>query len=197
MARRRADALAGASAVFAAKGYHSARMTEIAVAAELSRASLYAMFKSKEELFQQVIASTAVAMRDTVRGQVESLQDPGQQLLCVIDSLLSFYEENRDLFRIYVLGTHGLPAEVRDAVGESSLRIFFEFMEWVVGVSKRAKGAGYLDGLNPEAVGTSLVGTVTTAAMRWIETTPEKPLSRAAPQIRAIFAQLLRNSEDP
>ena len=57
--RRRADAIAGASTIFAAKGFHDAQMSEIAAAAELSRNSLYSIFESKEQLYQQVVATTA------------------------------------------------------------------------------------------------------------------------------------------
>jgi AcrR family transcriptional regulator len=193
-ARRRADALAGASAVFAAKGYHDAQMTEIAASAELSRASLYAMFRSKEELFQEVVYTTAAAIRDTVQSRVEALEDPAEQLLCVIDSLVSCCEENQDLFRIYTFGVPGPPSSIRHALGESSLQVFVAFMDWVVGISKRAKHAGYLQDLDPETVGVSLVGSVTTMAVRWIEATPERPLSGVAAPMRAMFERLLERS---
>ena len=51
--------------------------------------------------------------------------------------------------------------------------------------------AGLLSDLDPEAFGTSLVGAVTTRAVRWLESTPDEPLSRAAPELRAIFRRLL------
>ena len=191
LARRRSDALAAASAVFAAKGYHDAQMSEIAAAAELSRASLYAMFTGKQELYQEAIAAAATAIRDSVRSKVETLHAPDQRLLCVIDSLFSCYEENQDLIRIYMLGTHGFPFKIRDAMGESSLQLFVEFTNWVVGLSKEAKRAGWLPGLEPEAFGISLVGAVTTRAVRWLEFTPDEPLSAAAPEVRAIFQRLL------
>ena len=197
LAQRREDALAAASSVFAAKGYHDAQMTEIAAAAELSRASLYSMFTGKEELYQQVISSGAEAMRDAVHEKVEALEDPGQQLLCVIDSLFACYEQNQDLLRIYVLGTQGMPFKVRQAMGDSVVEISLAFSEWVIEIAKRAKRAGYLRQLDPEAVGLSLVGAVTKNAAHWIETTPERPLSQAAPPVHAVFAQLLgagRNS---
>jgi len=197
LAQRREDALAAASSVFAAKGYHDAQMTEIAAAAELSRASLYSMFTGKEELYQQVISSGAEAMRDAVHEKVEALEDPGQQLLCVIDSLFACYEQNQDLLRIYVLGTQGMPFKVRQAMGDSVVEISLAFSEWVIEIAKRAKRAGYLRQLDPEAVGLSLVGAVTKNAAHWIETTPERPLSQAAPPVHAIFEQLLgagRNS---
>ena len=196
LAQRRADALAAASAVFAAKGYHDAQMTEIAAAAELSRATLYSMFTGKEELYQEVVSTAAAAVRDAVRQQVESLDDPAHQLLCVIDSLFSCYEEDENLLRIYALGTHGLPFKIRDTMGDSVLEIFVAFTEWVIQIAKRAKRAGYLQRLDPEAVGVALVGTVTTTAVRWLETAPDRPLSRAAPPVSAVFRKLLGAREN-
>lgn len=196
LAQRRADALAAAAAVFAEKGYHDAQITEIAARAELSRASLYSMFAGKGELFQAVIANAANAIRDTVRGAVERLDDPGEQLLCVIDSLFACYEADQTLLRIYTLGTHGLPFEIREAMGDTTMEIFVAFTDWVVALSEQAKSAGHLNGLDPEAVGHALVGTVTTTAARWIESTPERPLSDAAVSVRAIFRQLLGAGEE-
>jgi len=191
LAQRRTDALAAASAVFAAKGYHDAQMTEIAAAAELSRASLYSMFTGKEELYHEVVSTAAAAVRDVVRQRVESLDDPAQQLLCVIDSLFSCYEENENLLRIYAFATHGLPFKIREGMGDSVLEIFVAFTEWVVEIAKRAKSSGYLQHLEPEAVGLTLVGAVTTTAARWLETTPDQPLSQAAPPVNAVFQRLL------
>jgi hypothetical protein len=76
-------------------------------------------------------------------------------------------------------------------MGDSVLEIFVAFTEWVIEIAKRAKGTGYLQHLDPEAVGLALVGTVTTTAARWLETTPDRPLSRAAPPVNAVFQQLL------
>lgn len=191
LAQRRNDALAAASAVFASKGYHDAQMTEIAAAAELSRATLYSMFTGKEDLYHEVVTTASAELRDAVRQKVESLRDPAQQLLCVIDSLFSCYEEDENLLRIYALGTHGLPFKIRETMGDSVLEIFVAFTEWVIQIAKRAKRAGYLHGLDPETVGVALVGTVTTAAVRWLETTPDRPLSQAAPPVSAVFQQLL------
>ena len=195
LAQRRADVLAAAASVFAEKGYHDAQITEIAARAELSRASFYALFEGKGELLQAVIGSAANAIRDTVRGAVERIDDPGERLLCVIDSLFACYEEDQTLLRIYTLGTHGLPFEIRDAMGDSTMEIFVAFTDWVVALAKQAKEAGYLNGLDPVAVGHALVGTVTTTAARWIESTPERPLSDAALSVRPIFHRLLGVSE--
>jgi AcrR family transcriptional regulator len=195
MARRRHDILNAAASVFASRGYHDAQISDIAAAAEMSRASLYAMFEGKQELYHEVIAAAANAIDEMVRQEVAALDDAGEQLLCVIDSLFRCYEANQDLLRIYTLGTHGIPFRSRGSMGDSSHQIFIEFIDWVVSIARRAKRAGYLRGHDAEAVAVSLVGAVTTRAARWIEFTPEKPLRRAAPALRAIFREVVHAPE--
>lgn len=190
-ARRRADAIKGASVVFAAKGFHDAQMTEIAAAAELSRASLYAMFKGKEELYAEVVQDAVREIRETVLERVAASNDPQQQLLCVIDSLFECFQENQHLLRIYARATHGLPWRLRQSMGDSAVEIIQAFVAWVTGVARRAKRAGYLRRLDPEAFALSLIGSVTTMAAQWIETRPDTPISEAAAPVRAIFDRIL------
>lgn len=196
IARRRRDILGAAAAVFSARGYHDAQISDIAAAAEVSRASIYAMFEGKQELYSEVISTAAKAIDEKVHAAVAILEDPAEQLLCVIDTLFECYEANLDLLRIYALGTHGLRFKARDVIGDSSTDIFVVFTNWVVTLAQRAKQAGYLSGHDPEAVAVSLVGSVTTMAARWIEFTPERPISEAAPVLRAIFRDVVGSSPE-
>jgi AcrR family transcriptional regulator len=197
LARRREDAIAAASAVFAEKGFHAAQMTEIAARAELARATLYSLFGGKDELYAEVIATTAGAVRDAVREKVEAVRDPAERLLSLVDSLFACWEENQDLFRIYARGTHGLPWKIREAMGESALHLFREFTVWVEGLAADAQRAGCLRGLDPEALSLALVGAITTTATHSIETTPDRPLTAAAPAVRAIFERLVAEPQQP
>ncbi len=189
--RRRGDAIAAAAAVFAEKGFHAAQMSEIAARAELSRATLYGLFKGKDELYVDVIGTTARHVRDLVRSQVEAIQDPAERLLGVVDALFACFEANQDLLRIYARGTHGIPFRIREELGDESFEVFQEFGDWLAELAETAGRAGRLGGLDPRGVSTTLIGSVTMTATRWIETTPELPLSRAAQTIRPIFERLL------
>jgi len=191
LGRRRQDALEAAAAVFAEKGFHDAQMTEIAARAELARATLYALFEGKNELYAQVIASAAREVWDRVQERVEKIADPAQRLLGVIDALFACFEERQDLLRIYARGTHGIPFRIRQELGDESFRVFQEFGDWVAGLARAALRAGHLAGLEPRAVATTLVGAVTVAATRWIETSPARPLSEAVADLRPIFQRLL------
>ena len=188
--------ITAASAIFAEKGFGGAQINEIAAAAEVSLTSIYGMFGGKEDLYQEVITTAAQAVRDAVRKEVEALENPRDQLLGVIDSLFACWEENQDLLRIYARSTHGLPWKIRESMGESSLEIFREFTHWVIGLAERAEQAGCLRGLEPDAVTFSLIGAATTMATRWIENTPERPLTAAAPPVRAVFERLIERPRD-
>jgi AcrR family transcriptional regulator len=193
--RRRADVLAAASSVFAAKGFHESQMGEIAATAEVARNTLYALFESKENLYEETIAAAHERIRTAVEERANALEEPGERLLSVIDSLFRCYEENADLLRIYARGTNGLPTQIRGVMGESSLRRFQSFTDWVIELAEDAQRAGYLRGLDAETVGVSLIGTVTTTAARWVELAPERSLEDRAVLVRRQFARLLASGD--
>ena len=196
IARRRLHILTAAAATFGAKGYHDAQISDIAAAAEVSRASIYAMFENKQDLYAEVISSAAKTIDEIVHAAVERQDDPAEALLCVIDTLLECYEANLDLLRIYTLGTHGLRFKAREVIGDSSLEIFVEFTSWVVSLAKRAKQAGYLRDHDPEAVAVSLVGSITSVAARFIESSPERSLSEAVPLLRSVFRDVVGDAPE-
>ena len=191
LALRRADVLAAACAVFAAKGFEDAQMGEIAARAEVSTASLYALFAGKDELYREVITTTAAAVREAVRAQVEGVADPRERLLAVIDSLFACWERDQALLRIYVRGTHGIPFRIRESMGEEAMQILQEFSDWIEELAADAQRAGWLPGLDAATFSRALVGTAITVSTHSIEVAPERPLTEAAAGVRAIFERLL------
>jgi AcrR family transcriptional regulator len=191
LAARRADVIAAASAVFAAKGFDAAQMSEIAARAEVSTASLYAMFAGKDELYAEVITSVAAAVRDAVRAHVLAVGDPRERLLAVLDSLYLCWEQNQALLRIYARGTHGIPWRIREAMGESGMHLFDEFSAWLEDLVRDAQRAGHLQGLDARAIALALLGAALTTASHWIEHEPERPLGEAAAGVRALFERVL------
>jgi AcrR family transcriptional regulator len=191
ISRRRSDAIAAAASVIGEKGFHGAQMTEIAAASELSLATLYSIFEGKEEIYEQVIASAADAIRDEVRGKVLPISDPRERLLALIDSLFACFDANRELLRIYATGTHGLPWRMRQSMGEHTVDLYYRFIDWVTEIACEAKEAGDLDELDPETFAVSLTGAVTATAARWVELKPTRKLTAATPSVRALFARAL------
>jgi len=187
LARRRSDVLAAASAVIAAKGFHEAQMIEIAATAEVSLATLYAMFDGKDRIFEEVVAAAATAIREDVRAKVLPIADPRERLLALIDALFACFDANRDLLLIYATGTQALPWRTRRSMGELLGDVYHHFIDWVAGIAREARRDGLLADVDPEVFAVSLVGAVTATASRWVELEPRRPLGEATASMRALF----------
>ncbi len=186
---RREDILAAASQVFAEKGFHDAQVSQIATRAEVSLASVYQHFESKESMFEAVVEGVASAMDIAIRQRVESVVDPSQRLLAVSDAMFDCFEQNQDLLRIYVRATQGRPWSPSSELGGKTQEISNDFTNWAVSLARDAERAGALRGLDPEIFATTLVGAVITVATRAVESDAARPLAEIAPQLRAIFAR--------
>ena len=192
LAGRRVDAIEGAAAIFAAKGFHDAQMTEIAAAAELSLASLYSMFKGKEELYAEVMRTATDRMRKSVLDSVGEIDDPAETLLALIDAIFECFEAMHDLTTLVMSTTQGLPWRFREQLGEQGRESNRPFMEWMVGLAREAQSQGYLDGIDPEVFSRTLIGAISITAAASARDEPNQPFTRGAPSIRAIFERVLR-----
>lgn len=191
LALRRDDVIAAALRVFSEKGFFGAQMSEIAARAEVSLASVYQQFASKEELFETVTATAAEAVEAAIRSRVEATPDPAEKLLAVADALFACFEQNRDLLRIYTRATHGIPWRARGEFGERAHRVFGRFADWVADLARAAARAGAMRDLDPETFAYALVGAVMTTATRALESNDRVSLAQIAPRVRAVFAKSL------
>ena len=166
-------------------------MAEIANAAEVSLNAVYALFKGKEELYEAVVHAAVATIRDRVQVQMEGCSDPAEKLLLVIDALFDCFGEYEHLLKIYARATHGLPWRVRQALGPESADVMQAFASWLQRIAVDAKKRGRLGSLDPEAVSLALIGAVTTTAAQWVDSSSKRPLSEAAPRVRALFEALL------
>ena len=188
---RRADVLSAATAEFAEKGFDGAQMSALAARAEVALGTLYSLFESKEQLFEAVISTGADALQQQLRAQVESVADPRERLLRLIDAGFERFRAEPLLFRIYTHATHGFPARIRQAMGEKAQAHFDFFTQWVIGLARDAAAAGGLGGLDPEAFGLALLGALTSSTSAILAGGTKRPAEAIASDVRALFARLL------
>ncbi len=194
LANRRLDAIEGAAGVFATKGFHEAQMTEIASAAELSLASLYSMFRGKEELYREVLRTATERIRESVQDAVAEIDDAAEALLALIDGLFACFDDMHDLMRMVMTANQGLPWRIREHMGETSREAAESFFRWVVGVAGEARQQGYLNGIDPEVFARVMMSAVASAGAHIAQNDPDRTFSSAAPGIRAIFERVLAAS---
>jgi AcrR family transcriptional regulator len=194
---RRSDVLAAAIAEFAAHGFDGAQVARIAARAEVSLATIYSMFEGKDRLFEAVVVEGAGALLAAMQAEVAAVAEPRERILRLIDAGFERFQSEPDLFRIFARATHGLPARIRQSMGEAAQQSFSDFARWTVGVARSAAEAGALGGIDPEAFALALIGALTTTTAAVTEGVATRASDELAAGIRALFARLLAPEESP
>jgi TetR/AcrR family fatty acid metabolism transcriptional regulator len=94
--------LSAAVRVFAEKGYHAARVGDIAEEAGVAYGLLYHYFGSKDEVLETVFRETWGMMLETVRGVEETDEPAREQLRKVAAVVLRSWKRTPDLIRVLV-----------------------------------------------------------------------------------------------
>ncbi len=95
--------LKAAENVFARKGFSLATMDEIAEEAQFSKATLYRYFKSKQEIFMEVILSSFdEAYKNSVKIKEKDLNS-SEKLRELIRYILGYYQKKKNISRIFIM----------------------------------------------------------------------------------------------
>jgi TetR/AcrR family fatty acid metabolism transcriptional regulator len=100
---KRRRLLDAAVRVFARKGYHAARIGDIAEEAGVAYGLLYHYFSSKEEVLRSVFRDTWRALILTIKNVKEGDDPPPEQLRKVAEILLRSWRRDPELVRVLVL----------------------------------------------------------------------------------------------
>ena len=99
---RRRQILQAAVRTFAERGYHAARVSDIAKEAGVAYGLVYHYYESKETLLEAIFKETWGAMLDTVRA-VEQLDEPAsERVRKVTEIILRTWKRDPDLVRVLV-----------------------------------------------------------------------------------------------
>ena len=106
MARRRTDdkrqrILQAAVKVFARKGYHGARVSEIARRADVADGTIYLYFQNKEDILVSLFDEIMSEHLQDKRHQLEGLADAPSRLLAIAETHLRLLGGNRDLAMVF------------------------------------------------------------------------------------------------
>ena len=98
--KTRQDLLDAAARVIARKGYHQTRISDIAADADVGLGTFYLHFKTKNEIFIELVEDGARQLRDAITLAKKGITDPARNLEITIDTILDAAAENRQIFLI-------------------------------------------------------------------------------------------------
>ncbi|MEE8311120.1 MAG: helix-turn-helix domain-containing protein [Candidatus Binatia bacterium] len=100
--QRRAEILAAARQVFAAKGFSQATIEEIADACALSAGTIYLYFRNKEELYVSLVFNAMQLFEESFEKIAASRRRPERKVRALWDFFYDFYTEYPELYRVFL-----------------------------------------------------------------------------------------------
>jgi TetR/AcrR family transcriptional regulator len=99
---RRRRILDAAEAVFSARGYHEASITEIAIRADLAAGTIYLYFQDKADLYGSVIVEKMNEVVNCVEAALKSNASTRISFRAAFQALFAYHESNREFFELFL-----------------------------------------------------------------------------------------------
>jgi AcrR family transcriptional regulator len=155
---RRAEILSTAETVFAAKGYHGTRISDIIDAAGIARGTFYLYFESKQAIFLELIEQLLAELRSTVVGVETTPGAPPiqDQLVATVSRIVRAVTEHKELTRILLREAVGLDAEVDQKLSNFYLSLH-DFIRYSLENGKRL---GLVRDVDTDIVASCILGSI-------------------------------------
>lgn len=176
-----------ATAVFAQKGFHAAKIADIAKVAQVADGTIYLYFKSKDDLLISVFEYSIDLFIQTVENGLSGLTSPVEKLKYFIEIYFKLIKTYPELAQVIQL-------ELRQSskfLKEYTNTKFFTFLSIVAGIVEEGQAERlFRPDLNPQLVRRALFGAIDEISLEWLLMKKKKyPIEDAAAQLSAWFIE--------
>ncbi len=189
---RRTEILDAAVKVFAAKGFHTATVAEIAAASGFAIGTLYQFFDGKEQLYTAMLTENLGMMYMDIRKAVETETDIVRKIELLVASHFRYIEENAEFCSIFVRGDY---LSLSEGTAELRQRIRSDYalhLSFIEGVMADGIRRGILKKMDPPLMATALTGIVNSYASKWLAVAEQGSLKSKVPFVLDIFLEGVR-----
>lgn len=141
-----------AKLIFADLGFHGASMGNIAKASGKNKATLYHYFKSKNELYYEILDATFVVFNETLNANIQAQSSYEKQIRSFIKTLIELdILTARTIYRLTLDGVNNLPSSIKES---------FDLREKIFAkIFKNGIANGEFKMMNPKNIYYFLVGS--------------------------------------
>jgi len=144
-APKRQQILTAAFHVFAEKGYHNAKIEEIAQVAQVGKGTVYEYFQSKNQLFQEMLKAEMTAFEHTLTEKLESEESTRGKLVILIEKNIELGNDYRPLAKIAFMETNILEGTFRDWM----INLYKVRVKIIEGIIQKGINNGEIRPINP------------------------------------------------
>ena len=181
---KRTKILRAAIEVFASKGYFSARMTDVAKAAQVADGTLYLYFEGKEHLLMSIFEDVLGRFIERLQAEIAGVEDPASKLRTMVRLHLETLGRDRPL-------AHVLQIEMRHSRRFMSLFSrgrLGEYLSLVRNIIEEGQELGsFRRGINPGLATNLVFGAVDELITTWLLTDKPGDLLRHQSELLEIL----------
>jgi TetR/AcrR family fatty acid metabolism transcriptional regulator len=157
--------LKAASKIFAKRGFHNARVSEIAREANVADGTIYLYFKNKDDILIHLFEETMDGILRSMREEIQPLTDPVEKLRVFVRRHLRLVEENPDLADV-------IQVELRQSnkfMKDYDNRKFQEYLNLVAEIVREGQQMGALRAdINPSIAKRVIYGALDELSTIWV-----------------------------
>ncbi len=176
--------LDSAVAVFAEKGFHSARIADIAERAGVADGTVYLYFKNKDEILMTAIHTAFDVFVARARAEMAQIASPSQRLRRLAQMHLEALGSNRNLAVVFQM-------ELRQSarfLAPFSHQHMVDYFELVRASIREGQASGlFRPGLNEKIAANCFFGAIDEMVTSWVLAEKEYPLANTADSVADII----------
>jgi TetR/AcrR family fatty acid metabolism transcriptional regulator len=180
------DAILDASVrVFADKGFHSSRISDVAREAGVAEGTIYLYFKNKDDLLLSILSEKVGAFVEDVKSAVAAWSTPQDKLKAIVEKHFSHLESDPHLAQVIQIELRACSVFMRGGVSPE-LKAYLGIIERVLEEGK-IRGV-FREDLNVKVASKAFFGMMDEVATVWV-LRRKRPLTEMAGEIFSIFFQ--------
>ena len=186
--RFREAILDAALEIFSEQGYHSAQMADIAEKAKVANGTLYNLFKTKENLYQELIHASMLEIALPFSEILESDADPLECLKSYIRIKGEIFGEHEKVVRLVLGEIANARAGARVLITEKAKPLYDTLLLRLAEIFERGQGVGQIDPeLSPYDLAVSLDSLTNSFIALELEQAEMHPYSDKIDLIETLF----------
>ena len=191
---KRERILHAAVRVFAKKGFHATRVSEIAAAAGVADGTIYLYFKSKDELLVALFEDRVDRLLRFLEEELPLRESAQEKLRRIIELQLQLLEGERDLAEVITV----ILRQSTKLMKEHAVAMFTTYLDAIARVVAGGQAAGELrDDVSPHLAASALFGALDGITMTWALGKADRGgLLRASGQLAEIVLRGLAPRSD-
>jgi AcrR family transcriptional regulator len=183
-----------AKEVFAERGYQGATLEDVAQRLGMSKATIYIYYKNKDDLFLHVVENLVASNLEAITQEAQAPKEPIETLSRMVYTMISFYERERDFFRIYLHEKHGLEVAPKDPHKRTLRDMYIQAVDHLASVLQEGMDAGQIRPMGSRRLAFYLHEMMNTVLVQRIQGKAKTSIDEDVSQLLDLF---LHGAERP